>query len=115
MQEVDLELNVFEPSEHVLLYDLDLEEHGQALLVVVQDLVQVDADHEHGALVSIFAELFDLILIKLVLNVLDHCEHVTLISFNQVLVDGLRTVLLNHDVLSLEELLALDSLLQRLS
>ena len=41
--------------------------------------MKIDSDHEHWAVVGLFAEVFDDILIKVVLNSLDHRDHVLLV------------------------------------
>jgi hypothetical protein len=60
------------PFEDIVLDNLDSEEHGQALLVVMQNLMQINSDHIHGTVISFFRKLLDDILVHVVLNVFNH-------------------------------------------
>jgi len=64
----DVGLDVLEPYEDILFDDFDLEEHLQALLVVLQELVQVHADHVHGTAVRLGTECLDGFLVNLLFN-----------------------------------------------
>jgi len=64
----DICLNVLEPSEDVWLYYFNLEEHLETLLVVVEDLVKINSDHVHWALVCILAELFDHVFVYVIFD-----------------------------------------------
>ena len=86
-------LDLADPLEHVLLDDLNLEEHVHALLIVVQELVQVDPDHEHRACVGLLAELLDDVFRHFVLDVLDHSQDIFFVFLNQVFIKNLRFVL----------------------
>ena len=103
------------PRKDVVPYNLDFEEHAQTFLVVVEQLVQIDPYHVHGAQICILAEALDDILVNDVLDLLDHHEHILLVLLNEVLVEQLGLVLLLHGgqvLRKVKEVLLLQSGLQ---
>ena len=82
----DIGLNFLEPCEDIVLDNLDSEEHGQALLVVMQNLMQINSDHVHWTVISFFRKLLDDILVHVVLDNFDHIQNILLVLLDQVLV-----------------------------
>jgi hypothetical protein len=80
-----------------LLYDFYLEKHLQALLVVVERLMQINSYHIHRTQVSVFTELFNDLVVNFIaaleLNLLDHREHILFVLLDQVFVKHLGFVL----------------------
>lgn len=58
-------------------------------MVVVQELVQMNADHVHGRVIGLLAEALDDIFVNAVLDGPDQVEHVRLVVLHEALVEAL--------------------------